>query len=133
MGSPPCRSCPLADASGARCAPPRAPHVAPCGHTTFLAAREACYPAAGRHQIVSPTLGETICWASVHLRVAAEKPIAPDFVPRGERSARRKKNFFLRRGKKIFFLPKKFFSRRKFFFLPEKISASENFFAVRRM
>merc|ERR1712243_203393 len=117
MGSPPCRSCPLADASGARCAPPRAPHVAPCGHTTFLAAREACYPAAGRHQIVSPTLGETICWASVHLRVAAEKPIAPDFVPRGERSARRKKFFF----------------RRKFFFLPEKISASENFFAVRRM
>merc|ERR1712243_530153 len=92
---------------------------APCGHTTFLAAREACYPAAGRHQIVSPTLGETICWASVHLRVAAEKPIAPDFVPRGERSARRKK---------IFFLPKKFFFLRKFFFLPEKISASEIFF-----
>ena len=36
----------------------------------WLRARLA-YPAAGRHQTVSPTLGETVCWTSVHLRVAA--------------------------------------------------------------
>ena len=36
----------------------------------WLRARLA-YPSSGRHQIVSPTLGETICWTSIHLRVAA--------------------------------------------------------------
>ena len=93
----------------------------PDGHTTFLAARAACYPATGRHQRVSPTLGETLCWTSVHLPSGREKPRSPDFVPRGERSARWKKNFFPEWRKK------NFFSSRKNFFSPEKISASEIF------
>ena len=83
-------------------------------HTTFLAAREACYPAAGRHQRVSPTLGETLCWTSCP-STEDKKCIRPTGLTRGERSARGKKIFFLTRGKKIFFLP-------------EKISTSENFF-----
>ena len=59
-------------------------------HTTFLAAREACYPAAGRHQRVSPTLGETLCWTSCPSPEVPELPYAlrgrrAESVPRGEK------------------------------------------------
>ena len=50
---------------------PSASRGALAGTRPFWLRARLAYPAAGRHQIVSPTLGETICWASVHLRVAA--------------------------------------------------------------
>ena len=96
-------------------------------HTTFLAAREACYPAAGRHQRVSPTLGETLCWTSCP-STEDKKSVGTNFV-----SARRafravKKNFFPEVWKKNFFSPEKISASEIFFRArPEKISATEIF------
>ena len=96
-------------------------------HTTFLAARKACYPAAGRHQRVSPTLGETLCWTSCP-STEDKKCVRPTGLTRGERSARGKKIFFLTCGEKNFFSPRKNLGIGNFFrACPEKISTTEIF------
>merc|ERR1712243_477555 len=125
---PPCRSCPLADASGARCAPPRAPHGGALRAHDLSGCARGLLP---RRRPAPNSLADT---RRDNLLGLSPSPSGRRKTDRARlRAARRafraeKKKFFPEEGKKNFFSAEKIFFSTKIFFSPRKNLGIGNFF-----